>query len=1506
MSNPSLRAKLRAFVAAPDAQAIRDVVDRSAEVLFTDKAEVEFELWIQEEHAKHKSVTLLRSRADLLKQLRALEYIRASEAIFLDFMSVPNRDELRQFAQQLSDKALDALEQLAEQKSNSARTSGNHTIARAIRERLNDLKILHQSEAEVNPLVMQLEAFVTAHTEEDARLLLLAQPDLMLSLDAELALARFRASDDHSKQQLEMRRALWRQVRYGRSLSITQPSAASSLSTRRTTQSELFPLSGEYGSTAADFVVLNPTNCAIGPSAMVINHSTHIPLQWKQPHEVRADVSGNAVGRETDLNRLHERLKQGSAQTVLGIRGMPGIGKTVVAALYSMHYGAAYPGGVIWIQLSPSMRTTESINPELNRIASYAYGADAQVQETLHSTQFSPEVVQMLLDGHGRMLWIVDDVWDAAVLEPIKRAAPHDATIVVTTRDLDVAFSTAGTEQGVITLNALTQEDARLLMQNKVPALSDVLANNLADGLERHPQALTIAASTLARRGHSRYKAAVDEIIRRVHNGEGFGDLPRMDKEDRINPVEVALRYSYDYLGEHAKGTRFQRCFRALGALAAGAAFDSTGVNAVLEEEAETEEILLMFNGLSLLSEVQPPQAQMSARWEQHMILRAYALGMQTADERLTFSHRHARHYLARLQQADRSQYYHEIIPELPNLKHAFRWAVHESLELAHDLVAYGANLLRGQNLGHEYLEWAEQVLARAKSVGGLQAQGRAWDSYGSALQAVSTLLLGEDRSIRLRQALAAYNEALKLMMDMSQDYATALHNKANLLSELGNLPGEDRAARLRGALATYDSALELRRGVPLAYASTQSNKAVVLMKIAGLPGEDRASRLREALVAIDAALEVQKPVPLAYANAQSIRADLLRGLASLPGEDRAALLREALAAIDTGLDVQRDLPLAYAGAQNSRASLLRELASLPSEDRVARLREALAAVEVALEHRKAVPLDFAHSQGIKATLLTDLASVPDEDRPSRLREAHATLSDAMKILKDVPLDYATALNNLGNVLRELATLPGEDRAARLKEALTAYDAALDLRKYAPLEYASTQNNKAVVLMELASIAGEDRTLRLQQALSETEGALKLQTEAPLEYAQTQNSKAVVLIEIATLPDEDRASRLYEAMVALDTALELQDEVPLSYATTQNNRVGLLLLLAALPGEDRAARLKEALAALNATIGLRKNVPLEHARTYNNKAALLLELATLTGEDRVARTQEALEALDVALELQQDSSLEYGQTQSTRAIVLSKLAAFSSEDRAACLQKALVAVDSALKLQQGMLLPSANAQGIKACILTEIATLPGEDRAARLWEALAAFDSTLELQRDVPLDYAQTQTNKANLLRELATLAGENHAARLHEAMLAYDAALARLREVPLDYAATLFNKAALLMELAILPGEDRIDHLGKALQNILLALRIFESRQESYSLEVSYHLFSSLLSAFGLDDLSVIQKRIVSDEPILPLLPEELVTVLHDQPCIFSDLEFENRLEALIFSNKYPDKSME
>jgi hypothetical protein len=178
-------------------------------------------------------------------------------------------------------------------------------------------------------------------------------------------------------------------------------------------------------------------------------------------------------------------------------------------------------------------------------------------------------------------------------------------------------------------------------------------------------------------------------------------------------------------------------------------------------------------------------------------------------------------------------------------------------------------------------------------------------NNRGNVLQDLATLA-EEDRAARLRQALSAYDEALRFRTPTSAplDYAMTQNNRGNVLQDLATLaevPGEDRAARLRQALSAYDEALRFYTptSAPLAYATTQNNRGAVLKDLATLAEEDRAARLRQALSAYDEALRFRTPTsaPLDYAMTQGNLLNLYQTLAGEPGEDRLARLLDALRA---------------------------------------------------------------------------------------------------------------------------------------------------------------------------------------------------------------------------------------------------------------------------------------------------------------------------------------------------------------------------------------------------------------------------------------------------------------------------------------------------------------------------------------------------------------------------------------------------------------------------------
>jgi hypothetical protein len=1277
-----LAAEVEALVAAADHQGVAEIWNRiplELEEPFLQLAEQRASELEQTDAAtaarlRQRIAALSQARVqretarDMVRQaLERLEAASSSDEAWQVWLDLPG--DLEEWFLQAITERIEEVER--DDTALAERLRAAHARMRAERNR--------RQERANHPVVQALRAFLDAATDADATRVFNEHKAILQPFEAQRELDDLaQQAPDEQRAAIAARAALLRRLRGGDPAPRPTPAAATPPETRTATPGSI--------------VYINSAVVEGGSGTAIVYNNIVMERRWLRPRPERLSI--DTIERTRDLEQVARIITErgqlaitgGTRTATAAVQGMPGIGKTVLARQLALALNDRYPGGVIWEEIGPEIRAPEDTQPILNRWARYALTVPPHLDNQL---AFDAGAVRALFAAQGQpLLVILDNVWSLEGIRWLRAALPENAHLVITTRLETVMIGLGG---GEYVLGLLTPDEARALIAlrlnwTELPADHYDWADALAVGVGYHTLALDVAIRRLrldARSpGAPRWREQVDRLLSHIRSGQGFERLALPDSERNQN-VEAVLAYSYDRMDDTARAR-----FRMLGVFAPEATFGGDAAAALWQCDVEqADDMLSAFAGAALL------EAGDAGRWRQHSLLRGYALALLRREgEYDAAAARHAAFYVAAMRTADDAQRFYEVLGDYAQLRHAFAWAIKNDLELAQDLIANTANLQRAHGYGRDNLAWAEQALAAAQQRGTPAQVARARVALGNALQHAAGLP-GEDRGARLREALAAYDAALRIYTaeTVPLDYAMTQNNRAVLLRDLASVPGEDRGARLREALAAYDAALRYRtpETVPLDYAMTQNNRANLLRDLASVPGEDRGARLREALAAYDAALRYRTPetVPLDYAMTQNNRAVLLSDLASVPGEDRGARLREALAAYDAALRYRtpETVPLDYAATQNNRANLLSDLASVPGEDRGARLREALAAYDAALRYRtpETVPLDYAATQNNRANLLSDLASVPGEDRGARLREALAAYDAALRIYtaETVPLAYAATQNNRAVLLRDLASVPGEDRGARLREALAAYDAALRYRtpETVPLDYAMTQNNRANLLRDLASVPGEDRGARLREALAAYDAALRYRTPetVPLDYAMTQNNRAVLLSDLASVPGEDRGARLREALAAYDAALRYRtpETVPLDYAATQNNRANLLRDLASVPGEDRAARLRQALSAYDEALRFYTptSAPLAYATTQNNRGAVLQDLATLAEEDRAARLRQALSAYDEALHFVTPTSapLGYAMTQGNLLNLYQTLAGEPGEDRMSRLLDAL-------------------------------------------------------------------------------------------------------------------------------------------------------------------------------------------------------------------------------------------
>ncbi len=218
------------------------------------------------------------------------------------------------------------------------------------------------------------------------------------------------------------------------------------------------------------------------------------------------------VGRLKEMWEVHSLLHAGDVAQITGaaaatggigqVQGLGGVGKSLLAEEYALHFGAAYPGGVFWLRaygnddakavLGATER--EALRGDQMRQMAERVGINTQ---GLTPAQIERLVARNIERGGQPCLWIVDDVpggLDGQTLRPW--FAPHSlARTLVTTRSREYGALAKG-----IDLSVLTPDEAyQLLTSRRKPASKDEeeQACELAKDLGYHALALDVTGSAL-------------------------------------------------------------------------------------------------------------------------------------------------------------------------------------------------------------------------------------------------------------------------------------------------------------------------------------------------------------------------------------------------------------------------------------------------------------------------------------------------------------------------------------------------------------------------------------------------------------------------------------------------------------------------------------------------------------------------------------------------------------------------------------------------------------------------------------------------------------------------------------------------------------------------------------------------------------------------------------------------------------------------------------------------
>ncbi|MEH2354160.1 tetratricopeptide repeat protein [Nostoc sp.] len=132
------------------------------------------------------------------------------------------------------------------------------------------------------------------------------------------------------------------------------------------------------------------------------------------------------VGREAELQNLHEMLQENNQVVIAAIAGMGGLGKTELALQYAMAHREIYKGGICWllakagdvgIQVVQFARTQLDLNPPED------FDLPAQVQYCFR------------LWREGDVLLVLDDVGEYQQVKPYLPSPSSRFKVLITTRE---------------------------------------------------------------------------------------------------------------------------------------------------------------------------------------------------------------------------------------------------------------------------------------------------------------------------------------------------------------------------------------------------------------------------------------------------------------------------------------------------------------------------------------------------------------------------------------------------------------------------------------------------------------------------------------------------------------------------------------------------------------------------------------------------------------------------------------------------------------------------------------------------------------------------------------------------------------------------------------------------------------------------------------------------------------------------------------------------------------
>ena len=226
--------------------------------------------------------------------------------------------------------------------------------------------------------------------------------------------------------------------------------------------------------------------------------------------------STGIIGRDELIQRLKERLCRERGVALAALGGLPGVGKTTLAASIAQDPDILeqFSDGVLWAGLEP--------NPDvLNHLSRWGILLGLPTVDTTRLTGIEEWTrILRLVIGKRRLLLVIDDAWRIEAALAFKIGGPHCAYLM-TTRFPPIALQFAPDE--AIIVPELAEEDGIALLTRLAPdvvAREPLQARNLVQAVGGLPLALTVMGKYLHKEAHSRQPRRIRTALDRLQNAQ--------------------------------------------------------------------------------------------------------------------------------------------------------------------------------------------------------------------------------------------------------------------------------------------------------------------------------------------------------------------------------------------------------------------------------------------------------------------------------------------------------------------------------------------------------------------------------------------------------------------------------------------------------------------------------------------------------------------------------------------------------------------------------------------------------------------------------------------------------------------------------------------------------------------------------------------------------------------------------------------------------------------------